>query len=122
MIEKWIATFIRDGWLVVSNVAFYNMFMYQPPMFEMRKDWIANIQWMEDMEGAFSTTFCLEEEKVRVVMILLYHAKRNCWSLMAQYFITNRVKITSCDDFTTQFREERVFQMKKEHMIPEFGL
>ena len=43
----------------------------QPPIFEGKKDPIASTHWISEVEGAFRTSFCTAEVKVRSAVNLL---------------------------------------------------
>ena len=43
----------------------------QPPIFEGKKDPVASTHWISEIEGAFRTSFCSVEVKVRFAVNLL---------------------------------------------------
>ena len=68
-----------------STVASYKNFSAcQQPIFEGKKDTVASTRWISEIEGAFRTSFCLAEVKVRFAVNLLRGPAKDWWNLIVR--------------------------------------
>ena len=68
-----------------SRVVNYKDFSaYQPPIFEGKKDPVASTRWIYEVEGAFRTSFCSAEVKVRFAVNLLRGRAKDWWYLIVR--------------------------------------
>ncbi|KAJ9543618.1 hypothetical protein OSB04_023325 [Centaurea solstitialis] len=98
-----------------ARVTSYKDFMAcQPPQFDGQKHPIASSRWLADVEGAFLTSACSEEVKVRYASNLLRKARKDWWNIveierLTSEFLQMRQTTESVNEITDLFLERSVF-------------
>ena len=80
----------------------------QPPVFEGLRDPLVSQRWVAEVEGAFRTSFCPDESRVRFAVNLLRGAAKDWWELVTQQLTEAEVTTMTWDVFLTRFRDEYV--------------
>ncbi|KAJ9565502.1 hypothetical protein OSB04_001468 [Centaurea solstitialis] len=100
-----------------SRVTTYKDFSAcQPPQFNGQKDLVASSRWISEVEGAFLTSSCSEEMKVRYASNLLRKAAKDWWNLINRTRTTEQIAAMTWE----QFKEQYVPQVEVERLTGEF--
>lgn len=91
-----------------------------PPMFEGKKDPVTSTRWISEVEGAFRTSFCTAEVKVRFAVNLLRGPAKDWWNLIVRSRTGEQIESMTWEQFTGLFREQYVPQIEVERLTGEF--
>ena len=92
-----------------SRVVNYQDFsVCQLSIIEGKKDFVASTRWISEMEGAFHTSFCSAEVKMRFAVNLLRGPAKDWWNLIVQSRTEEQVERMTWEQFTELFREQYV--------------
>ncbi|KAJ9565015.1 hypothetical protein OSB04_000981 [Centaurea solstitialis] len=104
-----------------SRVTTYKDFSAcQPPQFNGQKDPVASSRWISEVEGAFLTSSCSEEMKVRYASNLLRKAAKDWWNLINQTRTPEQIAAMTWEQFKELFKEQYVPQVEVERLTGEF--
>ena len=78
----------------------------QPPLYEGKRDPVISTRWLSEVNGAFSTTFCPEDAKVRYAANLLRGPAKDWWNLMIKIRTQAEVDKMSWDVFQELFKKQ----------------
>ncbi|KAJ9553505.1 hypothetical protein OSB04_017550 [Centaurea solstitialis] len=92
----------------------------QPPKFEGEKDPIISARWISEIEGAFLTTFCPANVKVRFAANLLRGPAKDCWNVVNGSRTPEQIGALTWEEFTGMFRAEFAPQIEVERLTTEF--
>ncbi|KAJ9562962.1 hypothetical protein OSB04_008122 [Centaurea solstitialis] len=104
-----------------SRVVTYKDFSAcQPPQFNGQKDPVASSRWISEVEGAFLTSSCSEEMKVRYASNLLRKAAKDWWNLINRTRTPEQIAVMTWEQFKELFKEQYVPQVEVERLTGEF--
>ncbi|KAJ9557274.1 hypothetical protein OSB04_011888 [Centaurea solstitialis] len=104
-----------------SRVTTYKDFSAcQPPQFNGQKDPVASSRWISEVEGAFLTSSCSEEMKVRYASNLLRKAAKDWWNLINRTRTPEQIAVMTWEQFKELFNEQYVPQVEVERLTGEF--
>ncbi|KAJ9563654.1 hypothetical protein OSB04_008814 [Centaurea solstitialis] len=104
-----------------SRVTTYKDFLAcQPPQFNGQKDPVAISRWISEVEGAFLTSSCSEEMKVRYASNLLRKAAKDWWNLINWTRTPEQIAAMTWEQFKELFKEQYVSQVEVEQLTGEF--
>ncbi|KAJ9560611.1 hypothetical protein OSB04_005771 [Centaurea solstitialis] len=92
----------------------------QPPQFNGQKDPVASSRWISEVEGAFLTSSCSEEVKVRYASNLLRKAAKDWWNLINRTRTLEQIATMTWEQFKELFKEQYVPQVEVERLTGEF--
>ncbi|KAJ9567317.1 hypothetical protein OSB04_003283 [Centaurea solstitialis] len=92
----------------------------QPPQFNGQKDPVASSRWISEVEGAFLTSSCSEEMKVRYASNLLRKAAKDWWNLINRTRTPEQIAAMTWEQFKELFKEQYVPQVEMERLTGEF--
>ncbi|KAJ9565014.1 LOW QUALITY PROTEIN: hypothetical protein OSB04_000980 [Centaurea solstitialis] len=91
-----------------------------PPQFNGQKDPVASSRWISEVEGAFLTSSCSEEMKVRYASNLLRKAAKDWWNLINRTRTPEQIAAMTWEQFKELFKEQYVPQVEVERLTGEF--
>ncbi|KAJ9557883.1 hypothetical protein OSB04_012497 [Centaurea solstitialis] len=96
-----------------SRVTSYKDFTAcQPPFFQGQKNPIASTHWLTEMEGAFLTSSCSAEVKVRYASNLLRGPAKDWWNIVTEAKSPEQIAAMSWEQFKEIFKEQYVPQVE----------
>ncbi|KAJ9545001.1 hypothetical protein OSB04_024708 [Centaurea solstitialis] len=101
-------------------VGFKDFTACQPPHFGGEKDPIVASRWISEVEGAFLTSFCPAEVKVRYAANLLRGPAKDWWGVVNSSRTQEQIGALTWDAFLEMFRAEFVPQIEVERLTTEF--
>ncbi|KAJ9539518.1 hypothetical protein OSB04_032251 [Centaurea solstitialis] len=104
-----------------SKVTSYKDFTAcQPPFFQGQKDPVASTRWITEIEGAFLTSSCAAEVKVRYASNLLRGPAKDWWNILSQTKGPEQIEAMTWEQFKELFKEQYVPQVEVERLTGEF--
>ncbi|KAL4568026.1 hypothetical protein LXL04_023626 [Taraxacum kok-saghyz] len=91
-----------------------------PPLFQGSTDPITCMRWISDVEGAFLTSDCPENAKVRCASNLLRDAANDWWTTWTKAMTNPEISEMPWEDFVTRFRTQYVPQVEMDRLAREF--
>jgi hypothetical protein len=91
-----------------------------PPLFTGSTDPITCMRWISDVEGAFLTSNCPENAKVRCASNLLRDAAKDWWSTWTKAMTNPEISEMPWEDFVARFRTQYVPQVEMDRLAREF--
>ncbi|KAJ9561958.1 LOW QUALITY PROTEIN: hypothetical protein OSB04_007118 [Centaurea solstitialis] len=92
-----------------SRVTSYKDFTAcQPPFFQGQKDLITSTRWLTEMEGAFLTSSCSAEVKVRYASNLLRGLAKDWWNIISEAKRPEQIAAMSWEQFKEIFKDQYV--------------
>ncbi|KAJ9539429.1 hypothetical protein OSB04_032162 [Centaurea solstitialis] len=85
-----------------------------------RKDPIISARWISEIEGAFLTSFCPADVKVRFAVNLLRGLVKNWWNVVNGSRTLEQIGALTWEEFTGMFRAEFAPQIEVERLTIEF--
>ncbi|KAJ9561205.1 hypothetical protein OSB04_006365 [Centaurea solstitialis] len=101
-------------------VGFKDFTACQPPHFGGEKDPIVASRWISEVEGAFLTSFCPAEVKVRYAANLLRGPAKDWWGVVNSSRTQEQIGALTWEAFLEMFRAEFVPQIEVERLTTEF--
>ncbi|KAJ9561460.1 hypothetical protein OSB04_006620 [Centaurea solstitialis] len=101
-------------------VGFKDFAACQPPHFGGEKDPIVASRWISEVEGAFLTSFCPAEVKVRYAANLLRGPAKDWWGVVNSSRTQEQIGVLTWEAFLEMFRAEFVPQIEVERLTTEF--
>ncbi|KAJ9546254.1 hypothetical protein OSB04_025961 [Centaurea solstitialis] len=101
-------------------VGFKDFAACQPPHFGGDKDPIVASRWISEVEGAFLTSFCPAEVKVRYAANLLRGPAKDWWGVVNSSRTQEQIGALTWEAFLEMFRAEFVPQIEVERLTTEF--
>ncbi|KAJ9544945.1 hypothetical protein OSB04_024652 [Centaurea solstitialis] len=101
-------------------VGFKDFAACQPPHFGGDKDPIVASRWISEVEGAFLTSFCPAEVKVRYAANLLRGPAKDWWGVVNSSRTQEQIGAFTWEAFLEMFRAEFVPQIEVERLTTEF--
>ncbi|KAJ9547200.1 hypothetical protein OSB04_019743 [Centaurea solstitialis] len=101
-------------------VGFKDFTACQPPHFGGEKDPIVASRWISDVEGAFLTSFCPAEVKVKYAANILRGPAKDWWGVFYSSRTQEQVGALSWETFLEMFRAEFVPQIEVERLTTKF--
>ncbi|KAJ9541670.1 hypothetical protein OSB04_028176 [Centaurea solstitialis] len=101
-------------------VGFKDFAACQPPHFSGDKDPIVASRWISEVEGAFLTSFCPAEVKVRYAANLLRGPAKDWWGVVNSSRTQEQIGALTWEAFLEMFRAEFVPQIEVERLTTEF--
>ncbi|KAJ9552277.1 hypothetical protein OSB04_016322 [Centaurea solstitialis] len=101
-------------------VGFKDFAACQPPHFGGEKDPIVASRWISEVEGAFLTSFCPAEVKVRYAANLLRGSAKDWWGVVNSSRTQEQIGALTWEAFLEMFRAEFVPQIEVERLTTEF--
>ncbi|KAJ9556780.1 hypothetical protein OSB04_011394 [Centaurea solstitialis] len=101
-------------------VGFKDFTACQPPHFGGEKDPIVASRWISKVEGAFLTSFCPAEVKVRYAANLLRGPAKDWWGVVNSSRTQEQIRALTWEAFLEMFRAEFVPQIEVERLTTEF--
>ncbi|KAJ9539497.1 hypothetical protein OSB04_032230 [Centaurea solstitialis] len=101
-------------------VGFKDFAACQPPHFGGEKDPIVASRWISEVEGAFLTSFCPAEVKVRYAANLLRGPAKDWWGVVNGSRTQEQIGALTWEAFLEMFRAEFVPQIEVERLTTEF--
>jgi hypothetical protein len=102
------------------NISYKDFSACQSPLFEGKKDPVTSTRWIAEVEGAFRTSFCPPEAKVRFATNLLRGSGKDWWGLIVRSRTEAEIEAMTWDGFKELFREQYVPQIEVERITGEF--
>ncbi|KAJ9563463.1 hypothetical protein OSB04_008623 [Centaurea solstitialis] len=81
---------------------------------------VASSRWISEVEGAFLTSSCSEEMKVRYASNLLRKAAKDWWNLINRTRTPEQIAVMTWEQFKELFKEQYVPQVEVERLTGEF--
>ncbi|KAJ9542210.1 LOW QUALITY PROTEIN: hypothetical protein OSB04_028716 [Centaurea solstitialis] len=104
-----------------SKVTSYKDFTAcQPPFFQGQKDPVASTRWITEIEGAFLTSSCAAEVKMRYASNLLRGPAKDWWNILLQTKGPEQIEAMTWEQFKELFKEQYVPQVEVERLTGEF--
>ncbi|KAJ9550422.1 hypothetical protein OSB04_014467 [Centaurea solstitialis] len=104
-----------------SRVTSYKDFTAcQPPFFQGQKDPVASTRWLTEIEGAFFTSSCATEVKVRYASNLLRGPAKDWWNILYHAKGPEQIEAMTWEQFKELFKEQYVPQVEVERLTGEF--
>ena len=94
--------------------------MCSPPLFKGSTDPITCMRWIYDVKGAFLTSGCPENAKVRCASNLLRDAAKDWWVPWTKTMTNSEISEMPWTDFVTRFRAQYVPQVEMDRLSREF--
>ena len=91
-----------------------------PPLFSGSPDPIVCMRWISDVEGAFLTSGCPDNAKVRCASNLLRDAARDWWATWIKGMENHQIVAIPWTEFVTKFRAEHVPRVEMDRLAREF--
>ncbi|KAJ9544548.1 hypothetical protein OSB04_024255 [Centaurea solstitialis] len=91
-----------------------------PLKFEGEKDPIIFARWISEIEGAFLTSFCPADVKVRFTANLLRGPAKDWWNVVNGSRTPEQIGALTWEEFTEMFRAEFAPQIEVERLTTEF--
>lgn len=118
---------LKDFWveLVVGQLwdhtlTFKDFHVCKDPEFFEKKDPVASMYWIVDIECAFQTNFSPEGSKTKFATCLLRDGARDYWDEVGHALGVEAIEAMTWEKFFTIFREKLVPAIEVWHLAREF--
>ena len=118
MLEERLATIPNGGPGPLRDMSYYNAQFSKcsPPQFKGATDPVTGIHWISDIEGAFLTSGCPDEFKVRCATNLLRYGAKSWWKAMTAKWSEDQIIAMSWGEFRERFEAQYVPRVEQQRI------
>ena len=122
MLDERLATIPNGGPGPLRDMSYYNAQFSKcsPPQFKGATDPVTGIHWISDIEGAFLTSGCPDEFKVRCATNLLRYGAKSWWKAMTAKWSEDQIIAMSWGEFRERFEAQYVPRVEQQRIQNEF--